>query len=100
MKISGRGVNITRTALKDKISESAASVLPIVVIVALACLFIAPVGTDVLLCFLIGAVMLVIGMGLFSLGAEQSMTPIGSKTGTALTKTKNLSELQEIFNKY
>ena len=29
-------------------------------------------------------------MGLFSLGAEQSMTPIGNKIGTALTKTKNL----------
>ena len=34
--------------------------------------------------------MLVVGMGLFSLGAEQSMTPIGTKIGTALTRTKNL----------
>ena len=34
--------------------------------------------------------MLIIGMGLFSLGAEQSMTPIGNKIGTALTRTKNL----------
>ncbi len=34
--------------------------------------------------------MLVIGMGLFSLGAEQSMTPIGKQIGTALTRTKNL----------
>ena len=90
MKISGHRVNIMKTALKDKISETAASVMPIAVIVALACLFIAPVETDVLLCFLIGAVMLIVGMGLFSLGAEQSMTPIGSKTGTALTKTKNM----------
>ena len=39
---------------------------------------------------LIGGVMLVVGMGLFSLGAEQSMTPIGTKIGTALTRTKNL----------
>lgn len=64
--------------------------LPIVIIVLLLCLSISPMRPDLLLCFLIGAVMLIIGMGLFSLGAEQSMTPIGSKIGTALTKTRNL----------
>lgn len=45
---------------------------------------------DLLLTFLVGALMLIIGMGLFSLGAEQSMTPIGNQIGTALTRTKNL----------
>ena len=45
---------------------------------------------ELLLSFLVGAFMIIIGMGLFSLGAEQSMMPIGSKVGTALTKTKNL----------
>lgn len=45
---------------------------------------------ELLLSFLIGAFMIIIGMGLFSLGAEQSMMPIGTKVGTALTKTKNL----------
>ena len=45
---------------------------------------------DLLLTFLFGALMLIIGMGLFSLGAEQSMTPIGNQIGTALTRTKNL----------
>lgn len=34
--------------------------------------------------------MLVLGVGLFSLGAETSMTPIGNHIGTAITKTKNL----------
>lgn len=29
-------------------------------------------------------------MGMFSLGAEASMTPIGNRIGTALTKTRNL----------
>lgn len=56
----------------------------------LLCLAITPMRPDLLLCFLIGAVMLTVGMGLFSLGAEQSMTPIGSKIGTALTRTKNM----------
>ena len=64
--------------------------LPIVAIVIVLCLFVMPMQTDLLLCFLIGAVMIVAGMGLFSLGAEVAMMPIGSKIGTALTKTKNL----------
>ena len=70
--------------------EAALSVLPIVVIVLLLCLFVAPMSPALLLCFLLGAVLLTVGMGLFSLGAEQSMTPIGNKIGTALTKTRNL----------
>ena len=45
---------------------------------------------SLLLTFIIGALFLIAGMGLFSLGAEQSMTHIGTKIGTALTKTKNL----------
>ncbi|MBR5121225.1 MAG: DUF1538 family protein, partial [Oscillospiraceae bacterium] len=64
--------------------------MPIVLIVAVLCLTISPLPTDLMLCFLCGTLMLVLGVGLFSLGAETSMTPIGSHIGTAITKTKNL----------
>ena len=77
----------TKTELAEKIRESAVSVLPIL---SLVCLFLTPMQPQLLLAFLIGALMLILGMGLFSLGAEQSMTLIGTKIGTALTKTKNL----------
>lgn len=80
----------TRTAVTEKVVESLFSVLPIVIIVFLLCLYISPMQPDLLLTFLVGAMMLIIGMGLFSLGAEQSMTPIGNQIGTALTRTKNL----------
>lgn len=80
----------TKTELAEKIRESAVSVLPILILVSLLCLFLTPMQAQLLLAFLIGALMLILGMGLFSLGAEQSMTPIGTKIGTALTKTKNL----------
>lgn len=80
----------TRTAVTEKVVESLFSVLPIVIIVFLLCLYISPMQPDLLLTFLVGALMLIIGMGLFSLGAEQSMTPIGNQIGTALTRTKNL----------
>ena len=64
----------TRTALTEKLRESAMSVLPIMLIVTLLCLCIAPMQPELLLSFLLGTVMLVAGMGLFSLGAEHSMT--------------------------
>ncbi len=79
-----------RAAAMDKVKEAAVSVLPIVGIVALLCLFIAPIQPDLLLCFLIGALMLIAGMGLFTLGVDRSMTPIGNQVGAALTRNKNL----------
>src|SRR5574344_2431008 len=69
----------TRTLLAEKIRESLVSVLPIIVIVTLLCLFLVPMQPNLLLTFLIGALMIVVGMGLFSLGAERSMTVIGAK---------------------
>lgn len=79
-----------KTAIFDKIKEAAASVLPISIIVVLICFTFAPVRTDVMVNFLTGAVLVVFGIGLFSLGAETSMIPIGSKLGTAMTNTKKL----------
>lgn len=70
--------------------ESLRSTLPIILIVAVLCLTIAPLQPDLLLSFLIGSVLIIVGMGLFSLGAEISMTPIGNKIGTSLTRTRNL----------
>lgn len=80
-----------KTAVAEKVKESAVSVLPIILIVTLLCFSISPIQTDLMLNFLIGTVMVVFGMGFFSLGAEASMIPIGNKIGTALTKSKKLS---------
>jgi len=66
------------------------SVLPIVMIVMILCLTITPVPTDQMLSFLLGAVLVVVGMGLFSVGADTAMTPIGSRIGTTLTKSRKL----------
>ncbi len=74
----------------EKIRESAVSVLPIIVIVSLLCLTIAPLSSSLMLSFLLGALLIITGMGLFTLGAETSMTPIGSRIGASLTKSKKL----------
>lgn len=76
--------------MTEKLRESALSVVPIAVIVSVMCLCVIPTETDLLLSFLVGTAFIILGMGLFSLGAEQSMTPIGNKIGTALTKTKKM----------
>ena len=78
------------TMLALKIKEAACSVLPIILMVAALCFTVLPVQADVLLSFLVGAVLVVVGTGLFSLGAEASMVPIGAKLGAALPKTKKL----------
>ena len=74
----------------EKIKESAVSVTPIAAIVLLLCLCIIPTESELLLAFLVGAAFIILGIGLFSLGAEQSMTPNGNKIGTALTKTQKM----------
>ena len=61
-----------RKQLSEKLKEAVASVIPVTLIVLLLQI-ITPMPTNMLIAFLIGAVMLVLGMGLFSLGADIAM---------------------------
>ena len=76
--------------LMEKMKEAAASVLPVTAIVLALCLLIVPVEPGLMLAFLIGSAMLIAGIGLFSLGAEMSMTRIGSLIGAKMTKSRKL----------
>lgn len=76
--------------LKMKMEEALRAVLPIVGIVLVLSFSIAPIIPSTLLSFLIGAVFLIIGMMFFTLGAEMSMTPMGERLGTGMTKSKNI----------
>ena len=71
-------------------SEALRAVLPIMGLVLLLSFSIAPISPSILLCFLMGAVMLVIGMMFFTQGAEMAMSPMGERVGTAMTKSKKL----------
>ena len=79
-----------RKKLSEKFSEALLAVLPIVALVTLLSLTVAPVPSGVMLGFLAGAVLLVAGMMLFSVGAEVAMTPMGELVGSRVTKTRNL----------
>lgn len=76
--------------LVEKLKESVSSVLPICLLVLAICFTIIPVTPDVMLSFIIGTLLLILGMGFFTLGADIAMTPIGKQIGTRMTKAKNL----------
>ena len=76
--------------LKEKLMEALKAVLPIVGIVLALCFSAAPISPSILLCFLLGAAMIMAGMMFFTLGAEASMTPMGERVGTAVTRSRRL----------
>ncbi len=79
-----------RSKFKEKMAETLKAVFPILIIVLLLCFSIAPIPPGILMTFLVGAVLLTIGMLFFNVGVELSMTPIGERVGTIMTKSKNL----------
>lgn len=76
--------------LKEKIRESLSSVLPITMIVLVLSITLVPMEISTLVLFLVGAVLLIVGMGFFQLGAEMAMTPLGQGVGGKLVKFKNV----------
>ena len=76
--------------LQEKLNETLKAVLPIIAIVLVLCFTIAPLEPGILLAFLLGAVLLTVGMMFFTLGVDMSMTPIGENVGTCMTQTKKL----------
>lgn len=81
----------TRTKFAEKFAETLKAVLPILFIVIVLCFSIAPIPPSILMTFLIGAALLIVGMLLFNVGVEMSMTPIGERVGTIMTKSKKLA---------
>ena len=79
-----------RSILMAKLKESLSSVLPITAIVFVLCFSVISVPTDILMAFVVGAVMLIFGMGLFTLGTDLSMMPVGEYVGSQVTKSRKL----------
>jgi len=73
----------------EKLKETLKSVLPIMAIVLILNFTIAPLGS-MLVPFLIGGVMLVIGLSLFLAGTDIGMVPVGEKLGSVLTQKRNV----------
>ena len=80
--------------LLAKIKEALLSALPITAIVYILSLTPWFNFTNAeLITFTVGAVLLVVGLGLFSMGADMAMTPMGSHVGAGLSRQKKLTLL-------
>lgn len=80
--------------LQEKIREALLSALPVTLIVYLLALtpLVDLTGVE-LVTFTIGAVLLILGIGLFNLGADLAMTPMGVNVGSGLARQKKLGLL-------
>lgn len=83
-KLLGKG-------LSSKVKEAVISVLPVSVIVVILALTLCKgfVKSEIV-AFCICAVLLIIGIAVFNLGADLAMTPMGEKVGAGLTKSRKL----------
>ena len=79
-----------RERLREKLIEALKAVLPIVCIVLLLSFTVAPLPTSILLAYLFGAILLIFGVMLFTLGAELAMQPMGEQLGAGLTESRKL----------
>ena len=77
--------------LLEKIKEAVISVLPlslIIIIFSLTPMF--TFGTNEILVFSASTILLIIGIALFTLGADVAMRPMGEQIGSSLIKTKKI----------
>jgi hypothetical protein len=74
----------------SKLKEVLYSVLPITVIVLILHFTISPIDTALLIRFLIGAVLIILGLTVFLIGVDIGITPIGNNLGATIAKTNKI----------
>ena len=72
------------------IKESLTSVLPIVIIVLILSVTCVSLDTGVLVLFLFGTILLILGMSFFTIGSTISMEPLGDGIGKSLNKNSKI----------
>lgn len=77
----------------NKLKETAVSVLPVMGIVVLLGLTVVPLEKMMLVRFIIGGLLLILGLTIFLLGVDLGIQPMGERCGAELTKKRSLSLL-------
>ena len=90
-------IKATRLIVSDKIKEAFSSVMPITVIVLLLSVSAVPIESGMFLAFVLGALCTVVGIGLFTLGADTAMTPIGEYVGASTIRSRRIWIIIPIF---
>lgn len=73
-----------------KLKENLLAVGPIFIIVIILHFTLAPLETSLIIRFLIGSVLIVLGLTFFLIGVDLGITPLGSHTGAALAKSNKI----------
>ncbi|SHK80318.1 DUF1538 domain-containing protein [Desulforamulus aeronauticus] len=76
--------------LFEKFKEVILSVLPITIIVLILHFTLTPLEIPQLIRFLLGALLIIIGLSIFLVGVDKGITPIGNLMGSSLTKSNKL----------
>ena len=80
--------------LWSKIREALISVLPVVGIVLVLCATpLVQLSAKEIVTFVVSAILLILGIGLFNVGADLAMSPMGEYIGKGLTNSKKMSVL-------
>ncbi len=73
--------------LKESFKETLMSVSPVVIIVILLSLFMVDVTSSMMWSFILGALLIIVGLGIFLYGIETGMEPAGEKFGNTVAET-------------
>ena len=73
--------------LLKQLKEVSLSVMPITLLVVILNFSIVPIGSEMLIRFLIGAIFVILGLGIFLFGAHLGIGPIGNLMGETVAKT-------------
>lgn len=76
--------------LTERLKEVLFSVLPITIIVLILNFSLTPLETSLIIKFIIGAVFIILGLGIFLIGVDIGITPLGSLVGETLARTNKL----------
>lgn len=85
-----REESVHLSVIISKLKEVLYSVLPITAIVIILSFTLTPIDTPLMIRFLIGAILIIIGLTIFLLGVDIGITPIGDTMGTAIVKSNKV----------
>lgn len=79
--------------LQEKFKEVAQTLLPVFILVLLLCFTIVDVESDIIIRFVIGSIMLLLGLTIFLWGVDLSMNPIGELMSEEIATSRKISKI-------
>lgn len=77
-------------SILNKLKENIFAVLPVTLMVVILHFLVAPIDTLALQRFILGGVVIIIGLSIFLLGVDLTIQPVGQALGSSLVRRRNL----------